>query len=111
MSVHLDIKSESQSQTEGSPAPELPSPPSPRRVTLLEQLDFVQKLTPELIVAIQRELLDQRMDFERQSERRVSQLLMLAANERIDMERLRLETQNRWEEATGSTAASRSPSK
>lgn len=115
MSVHLDAKSESVLRTEiASPVQvDVPS----RRVTLFERSDMMKDVPPVLIAAIQRELVEMRLEYEgkiadceRRLDRRITDLLNLAATERLDMERLRLESRQNWETATGSSARSRSPS-
>ncbi len=107
MSVHIDVKSESMSRTAASPALADVSSPRPRRKTLFENTEIVQKLTPELIAAIQAELEEQRLDYEARMDERFKDYLMIAAKERLELERLKLEAGDRWEEGTGSTAKSR----
>lgn len=87
----------------------------PRRETIFERKEIVESLTPVVIAAIQRELNELREEFEHKlqvmeerADRRVRDLLQLASDERIDMEKLRLANGERWETATGSTAQSRS---
>jgi hypothetical protein len=78
----------------------------------------MEGLSPVVIGAIQRELVEFRMeleakieDLERRADRRVRDVIQLGSDERVDMEKLRLAHKERWETGTGSTAASRSPSK
>lgn len=102
MSAQLDVKSDSVAITEETPLlvrHELPR----RRVTIFEREDIMKDVSPQLLAAIQRELVEMRADFER----REDGLLQIAATERLDMERLRLQNQPReWETGSGTSGGS-----
>lgn len=102
MSAQLDVKSDSVAITEETPLlvhRELPR----RRVTIFEREDIMKDVSPQLLAAIQRELVEMRADFER----REDGLLQIAATERLDMERLRLQNQPReWETGSGTSGGS-----
>lgn len=111
MSVHIDVKSESRSRS-----PSLVVSPSPvvRRVTIFERPEIVEGLTPVVIGAIQREIIEMRIEFEKKMEeledradQRIGELLQIASKERLESERMRLGgrggNSEQWEEGSGST--------
>ncbi len=115
MSVQIDVKSvDSPSVTRTvDPCPLIAT----RRITIFERKEIMEGLSTDVIAAIQRELVELREEFDRKcknltnrSDRHVTELLRLSASERLDLERLRLDSQGgRWEKE--SETSSRSASK
>lgn len=102
MSALQDVKSESVAVTEDRPLLRHEFPPC-RRITIFEREDIMKDVSPQLLAAIQKELVEMRIDFEK----RENSLLQIAATERLDMERLKLQNQPReWETGTGSSGGS-----
>lgn len=88
-----------------------PSPPRERRVTIFERKEIIEGLSPVVIAAIQRELVEMRYEFEdrlddaeRKGDKRMGEVLQMASSERLDLEKMRLDRGQPWEE--GSSPAS-----
>lgn len=80
-----------------------------RRITLLEKPEIVRQLTPELLAAIQTELMECRAEFEEktlrilaEAKRDVNEILRMAAQERLSSEAQRI---NSWEQGTSTSSA------
>ncbi len=108
--------SDSVVQTEAAPLPGdflADEPQALHRVTIFERQEIMAGLSPVVIGAIQREMVELRSEFEKKLleheerfDKRVGDLLNLASSERLDLERMRLENA-RWETGTEGSSSSR----
>jgi hypothetical protein len=89
----------------------VPSPPHERRVTIFERKEIIEGLSPVVIAAIQRELVEMRHEFEdrlddseRKGDRRMGEVLQMASSERLDLEKMRLDRGQQWEDGSASAS-------
>lgn len=103
----------SSEEDEGSATPMTTCVIPHRRVTLFERTEIVKMLTPSIIGAIQRELVELRMEIEDRCEDRVSSLLRMSARERLMQQRsaAKVPSSEAWETASSdcSRSFSRAP--
>lgn len=79
-------------------------------MTIFERAEIIEELSTTMMIAIQREIVELQAEHEKKileaehrSDNRVAQILRLAASERLDLERLRIESSNSWEKGTGTS--------